>query len=190
VIGLDLGVVDNCSNASPIDRDQGDRELYQQLRLGNEAQHVALTSDAGLWEYREREEVHTFSTAMCWAAHDRLSLIAKRVGGDAKSREWLALAGRLRQKATRRAAAQEDWIFCVLARDIDALAGAGRRPPALELLNDRLALLNHIGLLSEDIEPQTGELSGNFPQTYSQVGPILSAMRLSRSWEEGLWHAS
>ena len=29
-----------------------------------------------------------------------------------------------------------------------------------------------------------------FPQTYSQVGLILSAMRLSRSWEEGLWHAS
>ena len=28
------------------------------------------------------------------------------------------------------------------------------------------------------------------PQTYSQVGLILSAMRLSRSWEEGLWHAS
>jgi hypothetical protein len=31
---------------------------------------------------------------------------------------------------------------------------------------------------------------GNFPQTYSPVGPILSAMRLSRSREEELWHAS
>ena len=29
-----------------------------------------------------------------------------------------------------------------------------------------------------------------FPHTYSQVALILSAMRLSRSWEEGLWHAS
>ena len=27
-------------------------------------------------------------------------------------------------------------------------------------------------------------------RTESQVGPVLSATRLSRSWEEGLWHAS
>ena len=32
--------------------------------------------------------------------------------------------------------------------------------------------------------PGTGELWGNFPQTYSMVGLINSAMRLSRSWEE------
>jgi hypothetical protein len=37
------------------------------------------------------------------------------------------------------------------------------------------------------VDPRTGLLWGNFPQTYSQVGLILSAMRLSRSWEEGLW---
>jgi GH15 family glucan-1,4-alpha-glucosidase len=41
-------------------------------------------------------------------------------------------------------------------------------------------------LLSEDIDPATGELWGNFPQTYSMVGLINSAMRLSRSWEEAL----
>ena len=52
-----------------------------------------------------------------------------------------------------------------------------------------LAGRNHVGLLSGDIDPATGELWGNFPQTYSQVGLILSAMRLSRTWEEGLWHA-
>ena len=73
---------------------------------------------------------------------------------------------------------------------IDALASVGRRDEALELFNNLLARRNHVGLLSEDIDPRTGELWGNFPQTYSQVGLILSAMRLSRSWEEGLWHAS
>ena len=71
-----------------------------------------------------------------------------------------------------------------------ALASVGRRDEALELFNNLLARRNHVGLLSEDIDPRTGELWGNFPQTYSQVGLILSAMRLSRSWEEGLWHAS
>lgn len=73
---------------------------------------------------------------------------------------------------------------------IDALAAAGRRAEARELFENILARRNHVGLLSEDIDPRTGELWGNFPQTYSQVGLILCAMRLSRSWEEGLWRAS
>ena len=47
-----------------------------------------------------------------------------------------------------------------------------------------LAHRNHVGLLSEDIDPETGDLWGNFPQTYSMVGLINSAMRLSKSWEE------
>ena len=42
--------------------------------------------------------------------------------------------------------------------------------------------------LSDDIDPHTDELWGNFPRTDSQTGLISSA--LSRSWEEGLWHAS
>ena len=47
-----------------------------------------------------------------------------------------------------------------------------------------LAKRNHLGLLSEDIDSETGELWGNFPQTYSMVGLINSALRLSISWEE------
>ena len=34
--------------------------------------------------------------------------------------------------------------------------------------------------------PSTGELWGNYPQTYSLVGLINSAMRLSKRWEEAL----
>ena len=70
------------------------------------------------------------------------------------------------------------------------LVSVGHRLEALELFNNPLARRSLVGLLSEDFDPSTGELWGNFPQTYSQVGLILSAMRLSRSWEEGLWHAS
>jgi GH15 family glucan-1,4-alpha-glucosidase len=72
---------------------------------------------------------------------------------------------------------------------IEALANVGRRDEALGLFENVLAHRNHLGLLSEDIAPVDGALWGNFPQTYSQVGLILAAMRLSRSWEEGLWHA-
>ena len=46
---------------------------------------------------------------------------------------------------------------------------------------------NHVGLLSEDVDPVSGQLWGNFPQTYSLVGLIISAMRLSRTWDEGIW---
>ena len=38
---------------------------------------------------------------------------------------------------------------------------------------------NHVQLLSEDIDPVTGELWGNFPQTYSHVGIINAAFALS-----------
>jgi GH15 family glucan-1,4-alpha-glucosidase len=73
---------------------------------------------------------------------------------------------------------------------IDTLARIGRKAEARTVFERALSWRNHVGLLSEDVEPETGALWGNFPQTYSQVGLILSAMRLSRSWEEGLWRAS
>jgi GH15 family glucan-1,4-alpha-glucosidase len=72
---------------------------------------------------------------------------------------------------------------------IDALEATGRREEAREIFQHLLKSRNHVGLLSEDIAPITGELWGNFPQTYSHVGLALSAHRLSRSWEEGLWRS-
>ena len=47
-----------------------------------------------------------------------------------------------------------------------------------------LARRNPLGLLSEDLEFGDGEAWGNFPQTYSHVGLIIAAMRLSRPWQE------
>ncbi len=70
---------------------------------------------------------------------------------------------------------------------VDAWWSLGRREEAYELFVDALAYRNRYGLLSEDIDPQTGTLWGNFPQTYSMAGLILTAMRLSRSWEDRYW---
>jgi len=67
---------------------------------------------------------------------------------------------------------------------IDALIETGRTVEARELFENMLASRNHLGLLSEDINPRTGELWGNFPQTYSHVGLINCAMKLSKSWED------
>ena len=66
---------------------------------------------------------------------------------------------------------------------LDALARIGRRDQAKEIFRAMLAARNHVGLLSEDTHPRTGEMWGNFPQTYSMVGLINGAVRLSEPWE-------
>jgi len=66
---------------------------------------------------------------------------------------------------------------------IDALARIGRKEQAREIFESLLGARNPLGLLSEDTHPVTGELWGNFPQTYSMVGIINAAMRLSRPWD-------
>ncbi|SLN58445.1 glycoside hydrolase family 15 protein [Oceanibacterium hippocampi] len=69
---------------------------------------------------------------------------------------------------------------------VEALDMMGRREEAREIFEEMLRCRNGLGLLSEDYVPRTGELWGNFPQTYSLVGIINCAMRLSRSWGEVL----
>jgi GH15 family glucan-1,4-alpha-glucosidase len=66
----------------------------------------------------------------------------------------------------------------------DALWGAGRKTEARELFSSVIHKANHVGLLSEDMDPLTGELWGNFPQTYSHVGLINTAMRISQAWDD------
>ena len=65
-----------------------------------------------------------------------------------------------------------------------ALAQMGQRERARQLFENVLAKCNHLGLLSEDVMAESGELWGNFPQTYSMVGLIQCAARLSISWDE------
>jgi GH15 family glucan-1,4-alpha-glucosidase len=69
---------------------------------------------------------------------------------------------------------------------ISALWNVGRGAEARELFADMLQHRNSLGLMSEDLAPGSGELWGNYPQTYSMVGIINCAMRLSRSWEEAM----
>ena len=66
---------------------------------------------------------------------------------------------------------------------LDALARIGRREQAREIFEGLLAARNPLGLMSEDTDAATGEAWGNFPQTYSMVGIINGAVRLSKPWE-------
>lgn len=67
---------------------------------------------------------------------------------------------------------------------IDALARIGRVADARKMFEAVLSTRTKLGLLSEDVDTKTGELWGNFPQTYSMVGIINAAARLSRQWDE------
>ena len=232
----------------------GRGELFAELeKIGELAASVALERDAGLWEYRERTAVHTFSAVMCWAACSRLARIAEHIGRPERAAHWRTQADMLRAAILERAwnlrrrsfvesfgsdnvdasllllqhvgfigaddprfaatvaaiehdlrrgkrllryAAADDFgvpntafIACTFWY-VDALAAMGRRDEAREIFEDVLAKRNDLGLLSEDADFATGELWGNFPQAFSMVGLILSAMRLSKTWEEALWRAS
>ena len=67
---------------------------------------------------------------------------------------------------------------------IYALAAIGRMAEARELFEKLLACRNRHGLLAEDIDPRTRERWGNFVQTYSMVGLINAAIRLSIRWDQ------
>ncbi|MEO6351792.1 MAG: glycoside hydrolase family 15 protein [Burkholderiaceae bacterium] len=69
---------------------------------------------------------------------------------------------------------------------IDALARIGRKAQAREIFETMLKARNHLGLLSEDTHPVSGEMWGNFPQTYSMVGLINCAVRLSAPWDSAI----
>jgi GH15 family glucan-1,4-alpha-glucosidase len=228
----------------------GGENLYKRLRpLGEMSLEHALKPDAGLWEFRNRTAVFTYSAAMGWAGAHRLAMIARVVGNEGDAVRLCERAKLLQAEILKRAATKDGWLSGVLdlevadasvlllpqlgllpANDerflrtmevvktrlvrngfvmrydeaddfglpetaflvctfwyIDALAATGKAEEARELFDNLLTRRNHVGLLSEDIDPQTGALWGNFPQTYSMVGLALSAHRLSRSWEEGLW---
>ncbi|MGV3707496.1 MAG: glycoside hydrolase family 15 protein [Gemmatimonas sp.] len=67
---------------------------------------------------------------------------------------------------------------------VQALAVIGRRDEARVIFERLLTHRNRHGLLAEHVDPSTGEQWGNFVQTYSMVGLITCAIRLSKSWDQ------
>jgi GH15 family glucan-1,4-alpha-glucosidase len=226
----------------------GDAVLFDRLqRFGELAAKSYEEPDAGPWEFRGREQPHTFSAVMSWAGCDRLRRVAARLGLQDRKRYWGDLAAAMHERILQRAWNEElgaftssfdgtdldatallmpelgflpgndpkfistlgaierdlkegDWLYRYRHHDdfgkpatafticafwyVNALAAAGRREEARDHFERLLGCRNSLGLLSEDIEPGTSELWGNFPQTYSLVGIINCAVRLSRRWED------
>ena len=225
----------------------GDTDLFHRLEpLGEIASQVFDQPDAGLWELRGSARVHTFSSVMCWAACDRLALIAERLGLQDRTTYWREHADHIYTTIYSRAWNEEkqsfvasfegdamdasllllhdvgflsaddpcfastvtaiekelkrgDYIYRYVEADdfgepenaflvctfwyIHALAALGRMEEARGLFENLLSKRNRLGLLAEHIDPLTGEQWGNFVQTYSMVGLINSAIRLSKRWD-------
>ena len=229
----------------------GNTALFELLEvLGRKAERLALTPDAGIWEYRGRQRIHTHSVAMCWAGLNRLAAIAQRLGLLEAATRWNDAADKLhnvllenawsdkrgaftaafgadeldastlllnelgaieaddprfvstvdaigeellRGKHVLRYASPDDFgmpegefLICRFWL-IDAWWVIGRRQEARDLFIDALQYRNRYGLLAEHINIKSGVLWGNFPQTYSMAGLVLTAMRISRNWEEKYW---
>jgi len=228
----------------------GDEALFRRLTLlGEQAARLFDKPDAGIWEYRGRARVHTYSSIMCWAACDRLARIAAQLKLTEDSTRWRQQADRIHEVICREAWSESrqaftesfgggtmdaslllmheldfldaddprfastvraieaelrrgDHLFRYAGADdfgrpenafnictfwyIDALWAIGRKEEARRLFENMLDCRNHQGLLSEDLDTANHELWGNFPQTYSMVGLINSALHLSRSWEEAV----
>jgi len=62
---------------------------------------------------------------------------------------------------------------------VDALALSGRINEARDIFENIINHTNHVGLLSEMIDAETGELLGNFPQAFSHIGMINSMVYLA-----------
>lgn len=233
--------------------------------VGERAWQLFDQPDAGLWELRTRQAVHTYSAAMCWAACDRLGNVATALGLVDRARFWgdraAAIRARIDAEAWRpevgrpevgrpdlgrpetgrpetgrmsatfggddldasviqlldlrflapddprftgtlaaiegglrrgshmlRYATEDDFGLPATAFNvctfwlIEALHLTGRSAEARALYEEMLSRRTAAGLLSEDIDPVSGELWGNYPQTYSLVGLINCAVLLSKPW--------
>lgn len=226
-------------------RVSGIEDFHTLERVGERAWKHYDQPDAGLWELRTRQAVHTYSSAMCWAACDRLANAARELDLPDRQTFWQERADHIRavieerawrpetqrlsatfsedkldasvlqlleirflppddprfrdtlaavEKGLRRGShmlrydTEDDFGLPETAFNvctfwlIEAMHFTGRSEEARELFEEMLSRRTASGLLPEDIDPATGELWGNYPQTYSLVGIINCAGLLSKPW--------
>ncbi|HEV8510051.1 MAG TPA: glycoside hydrolase family 15 protein [Gemmatimonadales bacterium] len=177
-------------------------------RLGRIAKQLGLEGRATYWCERARE-LHEVISRRAW--NEKLGTFVATFDGDTLDASLLQLNELFfvadsdpRFVATVRAIGKQlkrgDFVFRYMTPDdfgtpsnaflvctfwyINALAAIGDREEARRMFEYVLACRNTHGLLAEHIDPKTREQWGNFVQTYSMVGLISSAIRLSQRWDQ------
>ncbi|MBY8342238.1 glycoside hydrolase family 15 protein [Streptomyces spinosirectus] len=105
-------------------------------------------------------------------------------------REELGQGGLLRRYSTDRTAVDglpgDEGTFLVCSFWLaDALHLTGREKEARELFDRLVGLANDVGLLSEEYDPVQQRQLGNFPQAFSHVGLVHTALALFGGDEAG-----
>ncbi len=72
-------------------------------QVGERAYALHDQPDAGLWEFRTRASIHTYSSMMCWAACDRLANAAAALGMEDRRELWSDRAAKVRDAIEQRA---------------------------------------------------------------------------------------
>jgi GH15 family glucan-1,4-alpha-glucosidase len=81
----------------------GDEALHTRLeQFGEHAARLYEVPDAGLWELRGAQRVHTFSSIMCWVACDRLAKYAERLDLADRAEFWRSRATTIHDTILRR----------------------------------------------------------------------------------------
>jgi len=175
-------------------------------RLGNAAEALGLSDRAKLWNERAATIRKTIESAAWQDEPQHMSAIFDGDIMDASLIQLLDLRflapddprfrttlksveeGLRRGSHMLRYATEDDFGLPATAFNvctywlIEALYATGRIEDARALFEEMLTRRTAAGLLSEDIDPITGELWGNYPQTYSLVGLINCAVMLSKPW--------
>src|SRR3546814_9332440 len=91
---------DVCSSDLRLFRKATKDDFASLEKVGERAWTMHDQPDAGLWEFRTRTSVHTYSSVMSWAACDRLANAAEVLGLDDRADLWRERAAADR-KSTR-----------------------------------------------------------------------------------------
>jgi GH15 family glucan-1,4-alpha-glucosidase len=160
------------------------------------------TGGAARWRL-EAAAIRAFVDQHCWS--DELGSYTRIAGsGDVDASllmlalvEWPDPGGRIRGTidAVNRLLRHEDIVYRYHAEDgvpggegcflncsfwlVSALAGCGRMAEARALMERLLARANDVGLLSEEIDPVSGALLGNFPQALVHLALIDAAFAIA-----------
>jgi len=177
-------------------------------RLARIACVLRLEADAARWR-RAADRIHRFVCESAWS--ERRGAFVGAPGSDALDASMLLLhelgflaADDPRFAATVGAIERElkhgDLVFRYAEADdfgvptnafivctfwyVYALAALGRHDEARRHFEVLLGARNRHGLLAEHLDPRTGEQWGNYAQTYSMVGLVNAALRLSKRWDQ------
>ncbi len=176
-------------------------------RLARIASHLGILERATYWK-AQADHMHEVICNRCWSP--AMNSFVATMDGDtldasllrmydvgflpAEDRRFIGTVSAIERDLRR-----GDFIFRYVIEDdfgtpenaflactfwyINALAAIGRTQEARRLFESILTRRNRLGLLAEHIDPSTHEQWGNFVQTYSMVGLISCATKLSIPWE-------